>query len=183
MSKGTPERTRNVTDNSSAVEKLLPHDVALPETLTEVINFDSWANALINGTKYREPDPEYLSRLLLTQTLTAATIDEVFEQGGIRKLQESVPNVPDASTGPIEIRGIYVARSDQEDGFSCYLILDIVDMETGMEAKYTTGAGQVQAQILRLISLGVWPIRCKISRTNRKDRGGRYLFWVFPADA
>lgn len=160
-----------------------PFDGAqLPTQLQGVIVLSSWANALMNHTPYDEPDPDYLSRTLLFQTLTAETADEVLTQGGIRKLQESIPNVPGASTGPVEIFGLYVTGSDFGEGAPCYMILTLRDLETGFESKYTTGATQLQAQILRLISLGVWPIRGKITRTERKDRGGRFLFWLFPPD-
>lgn len=154
----------------------------LPAQLEGVIDLSSWANSLANGTPYTEPDPEALSRMLLVATLTASTADDVFANNGVQGLQEAIPNAPGAGTGLISINGIYVSPSDQQDGLPCYMILDTVSEDTGMVAKYTTGAGQLQAQMLRLISLGVWPIRCKIVRLDRKDKGGRYLFWLFPPD-
>lgn len=157
-------------------------EAQLPDALRDTIDLTAWANSLVRKVKYQEPDPDYLSRMLLMQTLTADTPEAVFEQNGIRKLQQSVPNVPGASTGPIEINDIYVTGSDFGEGAPCYMILSVTDLETGEDSKYTTGAGQLQAQILKLISLGQWPIKCKITRTERKDRGDRFLFWLFPPD-
>lgn len=154
----------------------------LPDILDGKINLSSWAESLVNKAPYSDPDPDYLSRMLLVQTLTAETIDDVFAQGNIRKMQEVIPNVPNAGTGPIEIYDLYVTGSDFGEGAPCYMILSVRDLETGFEARYTTGASQLQAQILALINLGVWPIRCKIGRTERKDRGGRFLFWLYPPD-
>lgn len=156
--------------------------VALPDGLADAIDLTSWANALVNRTKYREPDPDYLARTLLMQTLTAETVEAAFEQGGIRKMQESIPNTPGAGTGPIEIYGLYVAKSDEDDGPGSYMILDTRGLADGVEAKYTTGSQGLQAQVLTMIKLGNWPIRCNIARTDRQDRGGRYMLWMFPPD-
>ncbi|HVB66180.1 MAG TPA: hypothetical protein VND01_00625, partial [Candidatus Acidoferrales bacterium] len=113
---------------------------------------------------------------------TAASLDEVFEQNQIRRLQQSVPNVPDAGTGPIAINDVYVTASDFGEGAPCYVILGTTHLETGEVAKYTTGAQQLQAQILAALSFGRWPIHCNIKRIDRKDRGGRYLFWMYPPE-
>ena len=175
-------------DDKVAVGEVDPAEVMvrnaapLPAALEGKLVLSSWAQSLVNHVPYAEPDPDYLSRMLLVQTLTAETPDAVFEQAGLRKLQEAIPNVPGGSTGPVEIYGLYVTGSDFGEGAPCYMILDTRDLETASEVKYTTGATQLQAQILRLVSFGVWPIRCKITRTERKDRGGRFLFWLFPPD-
>jgi hypothetical protein len=168
--------------DGTVVKPLIAEGVALPDDLYGKLDLSVWAESLINRRPYTEPDPEYLSRMLLTQTLMASDVDAVFEQAGIRKLQEAIPNVPNGGTGPITIYDLYVTGSDFGEGAPCYMILSVRDMETGMESKYTTGASQLQAQILKLISLGNWPIKCQIKRTERKDRGGRFLFWLFPPD-
>lgn len=165
-----------------AVTPVLQNVAALPEDLDGVINLTSWANALFNGMPYAEPDENYLSRLLIRQTLEATSPEQVFEPNDLDGLQKLIPNVPEAGTGPIEINGLYVARSGMDQGNPCYMILDMTDLETGAVRKTTTGASQLQAQTLRLISLGVWPIRGNIKRTQRKDKGGRFLFWLFPLD-
>ncbi len=161
---------------------IIQSGIALPEVLFGKLDLSVWAESLVNRRPYTEPDPEYLSRMLLVQTLMAEDADAVFAQAGIRKLQESIPNVPSAGTGPIELYDLYVTGSDFGEGAPCYMIMSARDLETGFESKYTTGATQLQAQILRLISLGTWPIRCQIKRTERKDKGGRFLFWLFPPD-
>lgn len=183
MATDTRDKTHPPAGDNGSTSPVIVQAAELPDILRGQIDLTMWANSLVNRSKYEEPDPDYLSRLLLTQTLTADTIDAVFQQGNIRKLQQSIPNVPEASTGPIEIRDLYVTGSDFGEGAPCYMILTVTDMETGAEVKYTTGAQQLQAQILRLVSLGMWPIKCKIIRTDRKDRGGRFLFWLAPADS
>lgn len=156
--------------------------VPLPDVLVDKLDLSAWAESLINKVDYNDPDPDYLARSLLVQTLMAETVDAVFDQGGMRKLQESVPNTPGASTGPIEIYDLYVTGSDFGEGAKTYMIMSCRDLESGFEVKYTTGATQLQAQILALLKFGQWPIRCKITRTERKDKGGRFLFWLMPPD-
>lgn len=168
--------------NGEVVKPPIRERAPLPAVLEGKFTLSDWANSIVNKAPYVEPDPDYLSRLLIMQTLTAESLEQVFEQRGIRKLQESVPNVPDAGTGPVLIDDLYIATSDQTDGMPCYMILGTTHMETGAIEKYTTGAGQLQAQILAAISFGTWPIPCNIKRIDRKDRGGRYLFWMYPPE-
>lgn len=156
--------------------------VTLPPELADTIDLTGWANALYNGTRYTEPDEGYLARLLIRQTLEATSPEQVFTPNDLDGLQKRIGNAPGAGTGPIEINGLYVARSGMDDGAPTYMIFDYVNLETGVQVKTTTGATQLQAQILRLVAFGVWPIKCQIKRTERKDKGGRFLFWLFPPD-
>jgi hypothetical protein len=167
---------------ATVVTPLIPAGVALPDELHGLIDLTMWANALVSGTAYDEPDPNYLSRLLITQTLTAVTPAEVVNPNDLNGLQKIIPNVAHACTGPVEITELYVATSDQKDGTPTYLIFGFTDLETGAFRRTTTGASQLQAQFLRLLSLGVWPIRGNIKRLERTDKGGRFLFWMFPPD-
>jgi len=164
------------------VKPLVSERAPMPAQLEGKIYLSAWAESLVNGAKYVEPDPNYLSRLLIMQTLTATSLDEVFEQGGIQGLQKAIPNVPDAGTGPIVITDLYVTGSDLNEGVPCYVILTTTHMETGVVTKFTTGAQQLQAQILAALSWGQWPIPCQIKRTDRKDKSGKYLFWMFPVE-
>jgi hypothetical protein len=166
----------------SMINRLLAGELELPEDITRVIDVQGWARSLIAREPYTEPDPEYLQRMLLLQTLSAANIDEIFAQGAIKKLQEAIPNVPGAGTGPIEIYNLYVTDSDFGEGAPTYLILGTRSLVHGTEIRYTTGATQIQAQVMAALCLGEWPLRCAITRTDRKDKGGRYMFWLIPPD-
>lgn len=187
--KGNTEMaSRKIDENTGEIVEgeierpLVVIPATLPVHLTTSVDITSWASALINGTDYVEPDPDHLSRMMLRQILMSETVEDVYADSGVRKLQEAIPNIPGGTTGPIMVTDLYVARSDQNDGFSCYIIFTAIDIETNHESKYSTGAGGVQTQMLRLISLGEWPLRCQIKRTDRKDRGGRFLFRVYPVD-
>ena len=167
---------------ASMAAPLIGSPAQLPAELADNLNLSKWAESLVNGAIYTEPDPNYLSRMLIRQTLEATTPEQVFNPNDLDGLQKIIPNVPNAGSGPIEIDGLYVASSAMTEGAPCYMILDFTDLETGVKRKTTTGATQLQAQILRLLGFGIWPIRCQVRRTERKDKGGRFLFWLFPVD-
>ncbi len=152
------------------------------ERVKQIISLQGWADALINGTPYTDPDPNYVSRQFMIATLKAATLDEVLRLNQISRLQKSVPDVEGATTGPIEVDDIYVTSSDFGEGMPTYVIFGGTDMEMGNRVKYSTGAQQVQAQFLAMINIGAWPIRCQVKRLDRKDRSGKHLFWVTTPD-
>ena len=181
--------TKNDTPNEGApvegviVQRNATIDVSqIPYQLQQHISFQGWANSLVNGETYKEPDPDYLSRTLMLATLTASTPEEVMTQAGIKKLQEAIPNVPGAGLGNCDIDELYVTSSDYGEGMPTYIIFRATDKDTGFSSRYTTGASQLQAQMLTLVRLGQYPIHGSIRRTERKDRGDRYLFWLYPPD-
>lgn len=154
----------------------------VPEALGAVIDVRGWASAIIAGTPYKEPNPDFISRMLALQTITAESIQEAFEQSGVRGLQEIIPNVPEGTIGNIEVTDIYVAESDFETGNPTYVVVSYINLDDGSSGKFTTGATNVQATFLALLRLGMWPIKCKIKRGESKDKGDRFLLFVLPAD-
>lgn len=153
-----------------------------PAELGRLIDLEGWACAVVRGTIYKEPDPEFISRMLAFQIITSPTIQDAFNQANVFGLQKILPDVPDATTGPIEITDLYVASSDFETGNPSYVIMTWIHLETGKEVRCTTGATNVQATLIALIMHGMWPIRCQIKRGDQKDKGGRHLIFVLPAD-
>lgn len=154
----------------------------VPAEITAVADMGAWVSAILKGTAYIEPDPEYISRMIAFQTITAETVEQVFASMKVRKLQDMLPNTPGATTGPIEITDLYVAASDFETGNPSYVIITATDLGLGDEYKMTTGATSVQATLIGLLLHGQWPIRCQIKRGDSKDRGGRHLLFVLPPD-
>ena len=154
----------------------------VPEKLGAVIDVRGWASSIIAGTPYTEPNPDFISRMLALQTITASSIQEAFEESGVRGLQKIIPNTPEATMGNIEITDLYVAESDFETGNPSYVVVSYISLDDGSSGKFTTGATNVQATILALLRLGMWPIQCKIKRGESKDKGGRFLLFVLPAD-
>lgn len=154
----------------------------IPEALAPVINMEAWARAIVRGTKYKEPDPDYISRTLALRIIAAETVEDIYRQTEIRRVQDWIPDTPGATSGPLELVDLYVSASDFETGNPTFVIMTLLDLETGEEFKSTTGATNVQATLIALIVHGEWPIRFQVKRGEVKDRGGRYLLFVLPPD-
>lgn len=154
----------------------------LPDAVSSVIDLEGWAWSVLDRRDYNEPDPEFVSRMLAFQTITADTIEEIFRQAQIKQLQKLVADTPGASTGPLELDDLYVAKSDFETGNPTYVIASVHRLDEDYEYKFTTGATNVQATFIALLAHGVWPIRFQVVRGDSKDKGGRYLFFVTPPD-
>ncbi len=154
----------------------------IPAALGAIIDVQGWASAILRKTEYVEPNPDFISTMIALRTVTAATIEEVFANAKVRKIQQMIADTPGATTGPIEITDLYVATSDFETGNPSYVIMTATDMTTGEEWRATTGATNVQATLLGLMLNGMWPIKCQIKRGDSKDKGGRYLLFVLPPD-
>lgn len=171
--------TKSLAQRSNA--DLLKFD-KFPKELARIIEPRGWAQSLITGAPYKEPDPEYLLKLLMAQSIFAESIQAAWDNGSIRHLQEWVPDTPGATTGPFEMTDVYVAKSDFETGNPTYVIVSCVMLETGEEERWSTGASQIQATILGLLRHGVWPIRAKILRGDIKDKGDRYMLNLVQPD-
>lgn len=165
-----------------AVPAHIANPAPLPDVLSGLFDLSSWFTSLTRGTEYVEPNPDYMAQRMLWLTMSAPTADAVMTPHDITGLQDLIPNAPGQGTGNILITDLYVAASDQKDGNKTYILFSYVSEDTGLEVTTTTGATQVQAQLLTMLAHGEWPIRCQIKRTERKDRGDRFLFWVFPAE-
>lgn len=146
-----------------------------PAELAPTINAKGWMASLLGGAVYKEPDPEYLLKLLMAQSILADTIEQAWELGTVRHLQDWLPNEPGAVLGPFEITDIYVAKSDFETGNPTYVIVSCVMLDTGEEERWSTGASQIQATLLGLLRHGVWPIQAKLLRGDIRDKGDRYM--------
>lgn len=154
----------------------------LPAGFTDIINFGAWAHSVAFGTKYSEPDPDFIARSLAILTMTGQTVEEVLSSHGVSKVQEMVPDTPGGRFGPFELTDLYVASSDFETGNPSYVIISGVHLETGADFRCTTGATNIQATLIGLLELGHWPIRVQFKRGDTKDKGGRYLLFMMPPD-
>jgi hypothetical protein len=153
-----------------------------PEHLTTKIDFPGWVMAIAMGSDYKEPIPGYISKMLALEAILASTPEEVYKATGVKGLQEIIPDVPDATTGPHEILDLYVAESDIETGYSCFIIVEWLDLEMGGVSKWTTSATNVMSTLIGLLKFNQWPIRCQIKRGDSKDKSGKHLLLMLPPD-
>lgn len=172
-----------MTGNTPAVpERKVPDIGKIPATLTKIINPVAWINAMLYGDPYREPDPDFISRMLTARSIFADTPEEAFSAMGVKRLQKWLADKPGETTGPLELIDLYVASSDFETGNPTYVLMSVIHLESGEEYKVSTGATNVQGTLIGLLRNGVWPIRFQLKRGDSKDKGDRYLIHMLPPD-
>lgn len=154
----------------------------VPAAFHQIIAFEDWAQSVVYKTPYKEPNPDFISQYLAYLAITGETPDEIFQIQGVDGIQEVLADVPGAKTPPMEITDLYVAASEFEAGAPCYVIVSAVNLETGGNIKFTTGALNIQATLIGLLKIGTWPIRCVVKRGDSKDKGGRHLLFLLPPD-
>lgn len=165
-----------------AAGKALVRPNELVTRMAPVINVEAWAQSLAYGTAYDEPDPDFIARNLAIMTMTAESADDILDQGGVKGLQKLVPDRESETWGPFELTNLYVAKSDFATGNPSFVIMTVTHLVEGAEYKISTGATNIQASLIGLLSLGVWPIRAKFKRGISKDRGERYLLHLVGPD-
>lgn len=167
----------------TSVEKFITEGPAkLPAQLDGQLDLSAWYYSLARGDKFIDKDPNAVMRKMLLQTANAKTAEELFETRKAVGLQGLIKNVPGAGTGPIDIVGLNVIASHLDGGVPCFMVLEIRSRRTGEILVTTTGAQEMQMQILGFLTFGVWPIPCQIKRIDVKDKGGRYMFRLYPVD-
>lgn len=154
----------------------------LPDILRGKVDTLAWKRSLLLKEEYTVTDDGTISLLIMMQTLRAETSREVLGGNEVLKLQELVPNEANASAGPFLMTDLLVASSDYFDdraanpeSLPTFVVMTLVDIDSGVIDRISTGAGQVQVQCLRQVELGEFPFKCEFVRTRSKDKGGRYV--------
>lgn len=177
------EYQRTEISTVTSIEQLIiDGPAALPASLEGQLELRDWYNSLARGDAYTDKDPNAVMRKILLQTANAKRPEDLFERSKAVGLQGLIPNEPGRGTGPINIDGLHVSESQLKGGVPCFMVLNITSRRTGEMLVTSTGAQELQMQILGFLTFGIWPIECQIKRIDVKDRGGRYMFRLFPLD-
>jgi hypothetical protein len=171
-----------VARNKSALAPHFANPAPLPPELSGLFDIRAWIHSLTTRAEYEELNPDFMAQRMMMLTLSATTAEEVMQDVPMDGLQKLILDAPWQSSGNITIHGLYVAKSDKQDGNRTYMLLEWFDKTTGADVTTTTGATKLQLQFASLLALGVWPIQGQIKRTDRKDRGGRHLFSFYPEE-
>jgi len=182
MTKTEPATGVVATRRTSTPAPHMLNPASLPPELDGLFYIKEWVKALTTNTKYNEPNPDYMSQRMMMVTLSATNLDELLGEDNLDGLQKLIPDQPWATTGPIIVTDLYVAASDIDGGSPTYMLMTYMNKETGMEVTTSTGATRLQLQFASMLAMGIWPIEGQIKRTERKDRGGRYLFSFYPEE-
>ena len=84
---------------------------------------------------------------------------------------DSLANYKDRA---INITGVRQAPSDFQDGFGVYLVVDLIDLETGEHASVTTGAVSIVAQLARAATLDAFPLMVIPRVASKPTKKGFY---------
>lgn len=154
----------------------------LPEVLRGKVDTLEWKKSLLLKLPYEATEDGNIALLIAMQTLSAETTRDVLNGNEVMKLQELVPNLPNETAGPFRMVDMLVAGSDyfddrQEnpDGLPTFVVMTVVDIESGVVDRVSTGAMSIQTQCLRQVELGEFPFDFEFIRTRSKDKGGRYV--------
>lgn len=167
---------------TSVEQLILDGPAPLPQALEGALELRDWYYSLARGDAYTDKDPNAVMRKILLQTANAKRPEDLFERSKAVGLQSLVPNEPGRGTGPINIDGLHVSETQLKGGVPCFMVLNITSRRTGETLVTSTGAQELQMQVLGFLTFGIWPIECQIKRMDVKDKGGRYMFRLFPLD-
>lgn len=155
---------------------------ALPERIKATVDIKAWANCLFNQEVYAVADPDEMQRQMLMRFLMAETVEEVLQDQEGYKLQDMVPDVAGASTPPLELTDIGVYPGDLGPTPGTFVVIFATNLETGEEIRFSTSATNVQVQLMKIMTLDTWPIKCRIKRLDAVDQGDRHIFRMVPVD-
>lgn len=154
----------------------------LPDILRGKVDILEWRKALLLKLPYEASEDGNIALLIAMQTLSAETSRDVLNGNEVMKLQELVPNLPNEAVGPFRMVDLLVAPSDRfddrqenPDGLPTFVVMTVVDIESGVVDRVSTGAMSIQTQCLRQVELGGFPFDFEFIRTRSKDKGGRYI--------
>lgn len=113
-------------------------------------------------------------------------IPESEDDGGLRILEQiaganSVDNLDDPWNArdalafvdrAITITGLVRKDSDFADGLGLYLLVDLVDHQTGEATKFTSGSASLVAQLVKAYAMDALPLDCIVRKAAKPTKNG-----------
>lgn len=154
----------------------------LPEDFTDLAAFFaqeeptprevmSW---ILEPDQMQESDPEEATRAILARILTSETAEDVLATS-------TAVHAQDLLGVPLEVQGIKWQRSDFQEGTSCYVVMQVTDLNDQTRKVVTCGGKNVMTQLLKLQMLGAFPARARIAKALKPTRNNYYPLWLEPA--
>lgn len=94
----------------------------------------------------------------------------------------SAPSLGDKEGAIYTIHNLRRIEGGQNLELGFYLLVDATDKETGERAVYSTGAGNVVAQLVQLHKLDKLPSDVKVVWVESKRNPGRIVHWLVTPD-
>jgi hypothetical protein len=104
---------------------------------------------------------------ILEQIASASSVEDIDNPWNARGAEAYNDKV-------ITITDVTRKDSDFRDGMGLYLLLDIIDVESGEVTKITSGSTSLVAQVIRLYTLDLLPYTCVVRVATKATKNGYY---------
>jgi hypothetical protein len=145
-------------------------DLLRPKSVT----YEEWLRAVVDPDAEFPDDDEHDAVSVLVAILGAETSAAALAATNLQRAQDLCGDGPGAHSARLDIRGAQTLKSTYEEGAACYVIVDSVNMATGEEVRWTTGARAIQACILKHMYEGWMPFPAIITRKRTPTKKGFY---------
>lgn|SRR5487761_62857 len=135
-----------------------PVAVIPPPTLATI-------NELAQSIPWVESGAEDAELRIAEQVLAAGSAAELGSPWEARKF-EALLDVP------VRVVAMRRAESDYQSGPGWYLILDVIELETGEKVTVTTGALAVMVQLVKAQAAGWMPLLCTLRQSLKPSKLG-----------
>lgn len=108
---------------------------------------------------------------ITAKILTATDIAGVFAT-------QQMQDVEDWLRETLEIQSVTWQESSIEGSAGLFAVVTAVDVKTGEEIMFSTGARQVVAQLYQLVVLEAFPVKVQIVEAKRASKNGYFAQWL-----
>lgn len=130
--------------------------------------------AIVGGEDLPEASAQQSQSGIVARILGAEGAEGVLDMGEPIKAEE-------LEQVPLQINGVRWMRSTFDEGPGVYAVADALREDTGEQVKVTCGGVNVMTQLLKLQTMGAFPQRVKIAKSQRPTKSGYYPYWLQPA--
>lgn len=149
--------------SGTELEQLLaPHTVSPKE----------WIMTLMTNEEMPEADADEQTLGMLASILLAGSSEEALSALDLQRARDLCGGEPGGRSPVLEFHGARSLRSDYEEGATCYMIADVVRLDTGERMRFTTGARAVQMVVAKHIYEGWIPFRAALEIRRERTRRG-----------
>jgi hypothetical protein len=108
----------------------------------------------------------------LSRTMNATTAEDVLADPGAVGLADYVGRVIEL----VAVAGVLPSRYDS--GLSRYVVMDIVDPDTGEKVSVTVGSTYIISRALKLAQLGALPCKVRVLELESASNPGQSSLWI-----
>lgn len=133
-----------------------------------------WIITLMTNEEMPEADADEQTLGMLASILLAGSSEEALSALNLQRAKEMCGGEPGGRSPALEFLGARSLKSDYDEGATCYMIADAVQLDTGERIRFTTGARAVQMVMAKHIYEGWIPFRGALEIRRERTRRGFY---------